>query len=75
MSTTKTATSVLVPSMEEVPRISDADRVELLASLERARAEIASGQSDVLTPGTLRKEFDVILDGEIDDEAVDDREA
>jgi hypothetical protein len=71
MSIMKTATTVLVPSVEEVPRISDAEREDLIASLKRSRADIAAGNFDVLTPGTLRKEFDAILEDDMSDEALD----
>jgi hypothetical protein len=71
MSIMKTATTVLVPSVEEVPRISDAEREDLIASLKQSRADIAAGNFDVLTPGTLRKEFDAILEDDMSDEALD----
>ena len=61
MSRTKTTSMVFVPSVEEVPRISDSERTELLASLEAGRAEIAAGNFDVVTSGSLRKEFAAIL--------------
>lgn len=72
MSTTKISDTILVPTVEEVPRISDAERAELLASLEAARADIAAGNYDVLGPDTLRREFEAILDNEdISDEELD----
>lgn len=71
MSTTKTANSVLVPSVEEVPRISDAERETLIASLKQSRADIAAGAFDVLTPGTLLREFDAILEDDMSDESLD----
>ena len=52
---------VLVPVVDEVPRISDAERVELLESLKEASADIAAGNFDVLTPQFLRMEFDKIM--------------
>lgn len=67
----KTAMTVLVPSVEEVPRISDAEREDLIASLNQSRADIAAGNFDVLTPGTLREEFDAILEDDMSDEALD----
>jgi hypothetical protein len=62
---------ILVPAIEEVPRISDAERVKLRASLDKARKEIAEGDYDVLTPELLRAEFDAIYregksDAEVD---------
>ena len=57
--------------MEEVPRISDAERAELLASLEEGRADIAAGRYHVLKPGMLRKEFEAILDDDLGDDALD----
>ncbi len=59
--TRKARSGILVPVVEEVPRISEAEREELRASLKKARAEIAAGNYDVLTPATLRQEFDVIF--------------
>ena len=56
--------SVLVPAIEEVPRISDAERSALHTSLEKATADIAAGQFDVLTPKLLRGEFDAIYYGD-----------
>ncbi len=67
--TLKARPSILVPTVEEVPRISDAERDALRASLERARADIAAGNYDVVTPATLRREFDGIFrDGKTDKE-------
>jgi hypothetical protein len=71
MAIMKTAMTVLVPSVEEVPRISDAEREDLIASLNQSRADIAAGNFDVLTPGTLREEFDAILEDDMSDEALD----
>ena len=72
MSTTKTTDTIFVPTVEEVPRISDAERAELLASLEESRAEYAAGNYHVLKPGMLRKEFEAILANEdISDEELD----
>jgi len=64
---------ILVPAVEEVPRISDAKRRELRASLDRARTEIKAGDGDVLTPELLREEFNAVYyegksDAEIDAE-------
>ena len=53
--------TILVPPLEEVPRISDAEWPELLASLEESRAEYAAGNCHVLKPGILRTEFDAIV--------------
>ena len=61
MSATKPTETILVPTVEEVPRISDAERAELLASLEESRAEYAAGNSHVLKPGMLRKELPKLL--------------
>ena len=52
MSTIKTSDSIFVPIVEEVPRISDAERAELLASLDEGRAAIEAGNYDVLGPDT-----------------------
>jgi hypothetical protein len=71
MSTTRVAKSIFVPSVEEVPRISDAERAELLASLDESRAAIAAGDFDVLTPGKLRMEFEASLEGDPSDEELD----
>ena len=64
MSTTRSTGTIFVPTVEEVPRIQDSERAELLASLEAARADIAAGHYDVLGPDTLRREFAAILDHE-----------
>jgi hypothetical protein len=56
--------SVLIPAIEEVPRISDAERSALHTSLEKASADIAAGQFDALTPELLRGEFDAIYHGD-----------
>jgi hypothetical protein len=59
--------SLLIPAVDEVPRISDAERDALRASLEKASADIASGDLDVVTPRSLRSEFDAIyFDGTSD---------
>ena len=71
MSNTKPAATILVPTVEEVPRISDSERAELLASLEEGRADIAAGNYQVLKPGMLRKEFEAILDDDLSDEELD----
>jgi len=55
--TRKARPGILVPVVEEVPRISDAERKALRASLEKARGDIAAGNYDVLTPAVLREEF------------------
>jgi hypothetical protein len=59
--TRKPRAGLLVPVVEEVPRISDAERQALRASLEKARADIAGGDYDVLTPGVLREEFEAVF--------------
>jgi hypothetical protein len=59
--TRKARPSILVPVVEEVPRISDAERDVLRASLETARADIAAGNYDVVTPEVLRGEFEGIF--------------
>ena len=71
MSTTKPSTTIFVPTVEEVPRISDAERAELLASLEASRAEYAAGQGHLLKPGMLRQEFEAILQDDLGDEELD----
>jgi hypothetical protein len=53
--------SLLVPAVEEVPRISDSERAALRTSLEKAGADIAAGRFDVLTPELLRAEFDAAV--------------
>jgi hypothetical protein len=45
--TLKARPRILVPTVEEVPRISDAERRALQASLEQARVDIAAGNYDV----------------------------
>ncbi len=61
--TLKARASILVPTVEEVPRISDAERRALQESLEKARADIAAGNYDVVTPASLRHEFNRIFGG------------
>jgi len=56
----KTRPPVLVSTVEEVAHISDAERERLRKSLEKARADIAAGDYDVVTPAT-RREFDDIF--------------
>jgi hypothetical protein len=58
--TRKARPGILVPVVEEVPRISNTERKALRASLEKARADIAAGNYDVLTPAALREEFEGI---------------
>jgi hypothetical protein len=43
-------TTQLVPVVDEVPRMADAERAALRASLEMASADIESGNFDVSTP-------------------------
>ena len=72
MSHSKPTDTILVSIVEEVPCISDAERAELLASLEESRAEYAAGNYHVLKPGMLRKEFEAIVaDPQISDEELD----
>ena len=59
--TRKARPSILIPVVEEVPRISDAERKALRASLEKARADIAAGDYDVVTPASLQDEFETIF--------------
>jgi hypothetical protein len=59
--TRKARPGLLVPVVEEVPRISDAERQALRSSLDKARADIASGDYDVLTPAGLREEFEDVF--------------
>jgi hypothetical protein len=59
--TRKVRPGLLVPVVEEVPRISGAERKALRSSLEKARADIAAGNYDVLTPEVLRGEFEDIF--------------
>ena len=59
----KARTSILVPTVEEMPHISDAERRALRASLEQARADIAAGDYDVVTPASLRREFNRLFGG------------
>ena len=63
--------TVLIPTMIEVPRISEAERAELMASLEQARADSAAGRSHVLKPGMLRTEFEAIMQHDMNDEELD----
>jgi hypothetical protein len=55
--------SLPVPALDEVPCISDSERAKLQTSLGKASADIASGNFDVLTPQSLRTEFDGIYFG------------
>ena len=60
-------TSLLIPAVDEVPVISDVERAALRGSLEKAASDIASGNFDVVTPQSLRSEFDAIyFDGKSD---------
>jgi len=70
--TLKARAGILVPTVEEVPRISDAERRALRASLEQARADIAAGNYDVVTPASLRREFDRISADSKNTEALED---
>jgi hypothetical protein len=53
----KTSTTPVV-SMEELPIVSDTDRVALLASLKQAEREISEGKFDILTREKLRAEYE-----------------
>jgi hypothetical protein len=55
--TRKARTSFLVPVADDVPLISTTQRVILRRSLDKARADIAAGNYDLVTTATLRKEF------------------
>ena len=57
----KARQGILVPIVEEVPRISETERAELRTSLKKARADIAAGNYDVLTPAALRAEFESVF--------------
>lgn len=60
---------LLIPAVDEVPRIGAAERARLRVSLERASADIAAGRFDVVTSEALRAEFDgVFRDGKSDAE-------
>ena len=64
--------NLLIIAEREVPVISDAEREILRGGLEKARLDIASNAFDVLTPQSLRIEFNAIYydgksDAEIDD--------
>jgi hypothetical protein len=63
--------SLLIPAVDEVPRISDAERADLRVSLEKASADIASGDFDVVTRQSLRSEFDAIYSGGKSDTDID----
>ncbi len=71
MSLTKSPSTHLIPPAEGPATASDEARRALLASLETARRDIAAGEFEVLTPGTLRREFDAILDNDMDDAPLD----
>jgi len=57
----KARPGLLVPVVEEVPRISDSERDALRKTLNKARADIAAGNYDVVTPATLREEFETVF--------------
>jgi hypothetical protein len=67
--TRKVRPSMLVPVVEEVPRISDTEREALRSSLEKARSDIAAGDYDVLTPAGMLEEFETVF-GHKTDKAV-----
>ena len=68
---TPKAKRIFVPTVEESATITAAERRELVASLKRGRAEIAAGDFDVVTPESLRAEFDGILDHDLTDQQLD----
>jgi len=57
----KARPGLLVPVVEEVPRISDSERDALRKTLDKARADIAASNYDVVTPATLREEFETVF--------------
>ena len=59
------------PVNDDARRLTDAERADLLASLEASRAEYASGRYHVLKPGMLREEFEAILEGDPSDAELD----
>lgn len=63
--------SILIPAVDEVPVISDAERAALRDSLEKASSDIASGDFDVVTGQSLRSEFDAIYFGGKSDAELD----
>jgi hypothetical protein len=71
MTTPKAANTLLVPVVESVPRISDAERAELLASLARGSADIAAGRFREIGPETLKREFEAILEHDLSDAELD----
>jgi hypothetical protein len=52
--------------------LTDAERTDLLATLEASRAEYTASRYHVLKPGMLRKEFEAILEGDPSDEELDE---
>ena len=54
---TRRTTMMAVTTMEEVPVLSEAERAEILASLKKAEAEIAAGQSVQYDSATFRARF------------------
>lgn len=62
---------ILVSTVVDIPRISDAERAELLRSLEESRAEYAAGRYYVLKRGMLVREFEAIRDEDATDDALD----
>lgn len=62
--------STLPGAAEKAPSLSNAERMKLRDSLDKARAEIAAGDYDAFTPELLRKEFDAVyIHGKSDAEA------
>jgi hypothetical protein len=62
---------ILVPAVEEVPSITEAERAKLRVSLEAASKEIAAGNYDEVTSGSLREEFNDIFYNGLSDEELD----
>jgi hypothetical protein len=52
---------MLIPVVEEVPRISEVERKQLIGSLEQARADIGAGNYEILTSSSLRAEFESVF--------------
>ena len=72
MTTPVLSDTILISTVVEVPRILDAERAELLESLEASRADMAAGNYDVLKSDMLQMEFEAILaNPDISDEELD----
>ena len=66
----RTARQTAQPDRSDAP-LTDAERADLLSSLEASRAEYAAGRYHGIKPGMLRKEFEAILEGDPSDEDLD----